>query len=206
MDVPSRTAEGFVLQATEQKTLFLPNRDKKVLRVDIPAELPQPANRDSTSVSLRQYVLCWQFYVTEYSISFSVVGPGNTELVSPSIVESTQGLQTGSCRVRLDTCNDEERPLALVFDNTFSLIRSKSLSYRVILVKPNTFSAAMLAVEAIILREKGVSDDGDESVSNDIALVKMGQMHSPAPPSFYAPDQQSPSPWTAEVEENEDRA
>jgi hypothetical protein len=64
MDAPTRTAEGFVLLATEQKTLVLPSRDKKVIPVgDLSAVPQQPTNRDSDSVNLHQYVLCWQFCV-----------------------------------------------------------------------------------------------------------------------------------------------
>jgi hypothetical protein len=63
MDAPTRTAEGFILLATEQKTLVLPSRDKKVIQVDLSAVPLQPTSRDSDSANLHQYVLCWQFCV-----------------------------------------------------------------------------------------------------------------------------------------------
>jgi hypothetical protein len=113
--------------------------------------------------------------------------------------------------VRLDVGSDEHLSLGVMFDNTFSLIRSKSVEYRVSLVKPNTFSAAMLAVEAMILRAKGgeedrVRCDASSPVQrvDDIALIKMSTAHSPAPPSFYLPVQDSPSPWVEAAETGED--
>jgi hypothetical protein len=64
MEPSSCTAEDFVLQAAALARVVIPNRAKQMVRVELPAEAPQPASRESASnVNLRQFVLCWQFRV-----------------------------------------------------------------------------------------------------------------------------------------------